>query len=205
MRLGLALPMMALSLFMAADGGAAKLCANPSGSVFVRDSCKNNEQALDPVALGLVGPPGPQGPAGPQGPGCSTPNVVISTPSAPAAIGPYSQAIKVCAGEAMYVAGQLPLDPATNVIVPGGIVEQTHRVMQNLLAVLVAGGMSINDVVMSSVYLSDLNDFAAFNLVYATYFGSAPPARATVEVARIPRDALIEIAMIASRPVPSSN
>jgi 2-iminobutanoate/2-iminopropanoate deaminase len=200
MRLRVVLPAMALSMLVAGEGTAAKLCANASGSVFVRDACKGNEQVLDPVALGLVGPPGPPGV------GCAgDPKVVVSTPDAPAAIGPYSQAIKICARETMYVAGQLPLDPITNAIVGADIVTQTHQVMLNLLAVLEAGGMSINDVVMSHVYLSDLNNFAAFNAIYATYFGSAPPARATVQVARIPRDALIEIAMIAATPPTSSN
>ena len=200
MRIGVVLPAMALSMFIAAEGTAAKLCANESGSVFVRDACKANEKVLDPVALGLVGPPGPPGLACP-----SDPKVVVSTPDAPVAIGPYSQAIKICAAETMYLAGQLPLDPITGAIVGVDIVTQTQRVMLNLLAVLEAGGMSINDVVMSHVYLSDLNNFAAFNIVYSTFFGSAPPARATVQVARIPRDALIEIAMIAATPPTPSN
>ena len=123
---------------------------------------------------------------------------VINTPNAPAAIGPYSQAIKIKAKETMYLAGQLPADPVTGVIVAGGIENQTHQVMRNLIAVLQAGGMSIDDVVMAQVYLKDLNDFAAFNAAYATYFRDGPPARATVQVARIPRDALVEIALVAA-------
>jgi 2-iminobutanoate/2-iminopropanoate deaminase len=123
---------------------------------------------------------------------------VIATPHAPAAIGPYSQAIKIKAKETMYVAGQLPLDPVSGLIVASNIEAQTPRVLQNLVAVLEAGGMTMDDVVMTHVYLKDLNDFAAFNAIYAMYFKSAPPARATVQVARIPRDALIEIALIAA-------
>jgi 2-iminobutanoate/2-iminopropanoate deaminase len=177
-----------------AHGGDATLvhaCVNAASGVMrlvgPNDACRNGEFALDwRTAAGSVAPP-------------SGVKQVISTPDAPAAIGPYSQALKISASETMYVAGQLPLDPATNVIVPGGIVEQTQRVMANLLAVLQAGGMTIDNVMMANVYLKNLNDFAAFNAVYATYFGSAPPARATVEVARVPRDALIEIALIAAK------
>ena len=177
-----------------AHGGDTTLvhaCVNSASGVMrvvgPSEACRNGEFALDwRTAAGSVAPP-------------SGVKQVISTPDAPAAIGPYSQALKISASETMYVAGQLPLDPATNVIVPGGIVEQTHRVMANLLAVLQAGGMTIDNVMMANVYLKNLNDFAAFNAVYATYFGSAPPARATVEVARVPRDALIEIALIAAK------
>lgn len=177
-----------------AHGGDTTLvhaCVNAASGVMrivgPNDACRSPEFALDwRTAAGSVAPP-------------SGVKQVISTPDAPAAIGPYSQALKISASETMYVAGQLPLDPATNVIVSGGIVEQTQRVMSNLLAVLQAGGMTIDNVMMANVYLKNLNDFAAFNAVYATYFGSAPPARATVEVARIPRDALIEIALIAAK------
>ena len=121
----------------------------------------------------------------------------VSTPSAPPAIGPYSQAIR--AGSLLFVSGQIPLDPATGALVDGDIAAQTHRVFQNL------GehprrppARSFDHVVRTTVYLADMNDFPAMNEVYATYFRSPAPARATVQAARLPRDARVEIDLIAS-------
>ena len=123
---------------------------------------------------------------------------VISTEQAPKAIGPYSQAIMV--DDVLYLAGQIALDPQSGQLVEGGIEAQTHRVMQNLNAVLEAAGFNFNDVVQTQVFLSDLNNYTPMNAVYAKYFVERPPARAVVEAARIPRDALVEIMMVAQRP-----
>lgn len=123
---------------------------------------------------------------------------VISTPNAPAAIGPYSQAVR--AGNLVFTAGQGPIDPATQKMVPGGIVEQTTRVMENLKAILEAAGTTLDKTVKASVFLKDLNDFAAMNAVYAKYMapeGVKPPARTTVQAARLPGDILVEIDVIA--------
>ena len=120
----------------------------------------------------------------------------VATPSAPKAIGPYSQAIR--AGSLLFVSGQIPLDPATGQMVEGGIAAQTHRVFQNLAAILEAAGTSFDQVVRTTVYLADMNDFAAMNEVYGTYFSSPAPARATVQAARLPRDARVEIDVIAA-------
>lgn len=121
---------------------------------------------------------------------------VVSTPNAPKAIGPYSQAIK--AGNTLYLAGQIPIDPKTNQLNTGTIEEQTRLVMDNLKAVLAANGMTMANVVMSHCFLRDLNDFPRFNEVYGTYFtDGAPPGRATVQVARLPRDVAVEVSMIA--------
>lgn len=119
----------------------------------------------------------------------------VSTPSAPAAIGPYSQAIS--AGGLLFVSGQIPLDPTTGAMVDGDIAAQTHRVFKNLEEILKAGGASLDAVVRTTVYLADMNDFPAMNEVYATYFSSPAPARATVQAARLPRDARVEIDCIA--------
>lgn len=123
---------------------------------------------------------------------------VISTPDAPQAIGPYSQAIK--AGKTLYLAGQISIDPKTKQLVTGTIEEQTKLVLENLKAVLAADGMTMDHVVSTSVFLKDLNEFGKMNEVYATYFTSAPPARATVEVSRLPRDVKVEISAIAVQP-----
>jgi 2-iminobutanoate/2-iminopropanoate deaminase len=123
---------------------------------------------------------------------------VIATDQAPKAIGPYSQAILV--DGTLYLAGQIALDPSSGKLVEGGIEVQTHRVMQNLNAVLDAAGYRFDDVVQTQVFLSNLNHYKAMNSVYATYFDGRPPARAVVEAARIPRDALVEIMMVAQRP-----
>jgi 2-iminobutanoate/2-iminopropanoate deaminase len=119
----------------------------------------------------------------------------VSTPDAPAAIGPYSQAIR--AGSLLFVSGQIPLDPATGTMVEGDVKVQTHRVFKNLSAILTAAGTSLDRVVRVGVFLRDMNDFAAMNEVYATYFASPAPARATIEAARLPRDARVEIDVIA--------
>jgi 2-iminobutanoate/2-iminopropanoate deaminase len=122
---------------------------------------------------------------------------VVHTDGAPPAVGPYSQAIQV--GHTLYLAGQIALDPTTGEMIEGGIEDETHQVMRNLGAVLTAAGFSFDDVVQAQVFLADLNDFAAMNQVYAEYFGQAPPARATVEVSRIPLDARVEILFTAVR------
>jgi 2-iminobutanoate/2-iminopropanoate deaminase len=120
----------------------------------------------------------------------------VSSPGAPKAIGPYSQAVR--AGQLLFVSGQVPLDPATGQMVEGDIAAQTRRVFDNLAAVLKAGGRSFADVVRTTVFLADMNDFAAVNEVYGTYFTEPYPARATVQVARLPKDARVEIDVIAS-------
>ena len=120
---------------------------------------------------------------------------VISTDKAPKAIGPYVQAIK--ANGFIYTAGQIPLDPATGQIVEGDVARQTVRVLDNLKAVLEAAGSSLEKTVKTTVFLKDMNDFATMNEVYAKYFPSQPPARSTVEVSRLPRDARLEIEIVA--------
>jgi len=120
----------------------------------------------------------------------------VASPDAPKAIGPYSQAVR--AGQLLFLSGQVPLDPATGQIIDGDIAAQTRRVFENLAAVLEAGGRSFADVVRTTVFLADMNDFAAVNEVYGTYFTEPYPARATVQVARLPKDARVEIDLIAS-------
>jgi 2-iminobutanoate/2-iminopropanoate deaminase len=120
----------------------------------------------------------------------------VSSPSAPAAIGPYSQAIR--AGNLLFVSGQIPLDPETGQMVEGDVAVQAHRVLRNLAAILEAGGASLDRVVRATVYLADMNDFAVVNEVYGTYFTSPAPARATIQAARLPKDARVEIDVIAS-------
>ena len=120
---------------------------------------------------------------------------VIQTDKAPKALGPYSQAIQ--AGNLLFLSGQIPMDPATGELVKGDIADKTRRVMENIKAVLESQGLTMEDVVKSTVFLKNINDFARFNETYATYFRSAPPARSTVEVSRMARDADIEIEMIA--------
>jgi len=123
---------------------------------------------------------------------------VLATKAAPEAIGPYSQAIKT--GPMVFLAGQIPIDPKTNQLMKdASIEEQTALVLDNLKAVLASNGMTMDNIVSTSVFLKDLNDFAKMNTVYATYFKVAPPARATVEVARLPRDVKVEISAIAVR------
>ena len=119
----------------------------------------------------------------------------VSSRSAPAAIGPYSQAVR--AGSLLFVSGQIPLDPDTGSLIAGDVAAQTHRVFRNLTAILEAGGASLANVVRTTVYLADMNDFAAMNEVYGSYFSVPAPARSTIQAARLPRDARVEIDVIA--------
>ena len=119
----------------------------------------------------------------------------ISTPDAPGAIGPYSQALE--AGDFLFLSGQIPLDPATGQLVPDGIAEQTHHVLKNIGAVLAAAGSSYAQVVKTTVYLRDMNDFTAMNEIYGTYFAAPAPARATIQAAALPRNVRIEIDAVA--------
>jgi 2-iminobutanoate/2-iminopropanoate deaminase len=124
----------------------------------------------------------------------------ISTQHAPAALGPYSQAVEI--GETIYASGQVPLDPATGQMVEGGIREQTVRVLENVKAVLAGAGSDMQRIVKTTVFLKNMSDFAAMNEIYASYLapeGVVAPARSTVEVARLPKDALVEIEVIAQR------
>ena len=120
---------------------------------------------------------------------------VIATDKAPAAIGPYVQATKL--GELVFTSGQIPLDPATMEIVAGGIEAQAEQVMKNLVAVLKEAGADTGKVLTTTCFLSDMNNFVAFNQVYARYFGDSAPARSCVEVARLPKDVLVEVEAIA--------
>jgi 2-iminobutanoate/2-iminopropanoate deaminase len=122
---------------------------------------------------------------------------IVATDAAPKAIGPYSQA--VWAGDFLFCAGQIPLDPVTGNMVAGGVSEQTTRVLENIRGVLQSQGLDFGRVVKVTVFLSDMNNFAAMNEVYANYFTKGPPARSTVQVARLPKDALVEIEVIAAR------
>ena len=120
---------------------------------------------------------------------------IVSTDQAPAAIGPYSQAMKL--GNLLFTSGQIPLT-AEGVLVEGGVEEQTHQVFRNLEAVLAEAGATFSDVAKATVFIKDMNQFAAINAIYASYFGDHKPARSTVEVARLPKDVLVEIELIAS-------
>ena len=119
----------------------------------------------------------------------------IKTAQAPAAIGPYAQAVR--AGNLLFVSGQIPMDPATGQMVTGDITVQTERVLKNLASILEAGGSDLARVLKTTVYLRDLEDFGKMNAVYAKFLGEDPPARATVQAARLPRDAAVEIDLIA--------
>ena len=123
------------------------------------------------------------------------PRRAVAAPDAPAAIGPYSPAIK--AGNLLFVSGQVPIDPASGAMVDGDITAQTEQVMRNLVALLKAAGAGFEHVARSTVFLADMNDFAAVNAVYGKYVVDPPPARATVQVSRLPRDARVEIDVIA--------
>jgi 2-iminobutanoate/2-iminopropanoate deaminase len=120
----------------------------------------------------------------------------ISSDKAPKAIGPYSPAVR--AGQLVFLSGQVPMDPASGNLIEGDIAAQTRRVFENLGALLTAAGLSFTNVVRTTVFLADMNDFAAMNQVYATYFAEPFPARSTVQVARLPKDARVEIDLIAS-------
>ena len=120
---------------------------------------------------------------------------IISTENAPRAIGPYSQAVR--AGGFVFASGQIPIDPGTGEFVAGGVAEQTDQVLRNVSAVLEAAGTGLDRVVKTTVFLADMNDFIAMNEVYGRFFGEQPPARATVQAARLPRDAKVEIEVIA--------
>jgi 2-iminobutanoate/2-iminopropanoate deaminase len=119
----------------------------------------------------------------------------ISTNDAPAAIGPYSQAVR--AGDFLFCSGQIALDPATGLLVPGDVAVQTRRVMQNVAAVLAAGGLSFANVVKTTIFLASMDDFAAVNAVYGEFFPGDPPARSTVAAAGLPRGAAVEIEVVA--------
>ena len=123
---------------------------------------------------------------------------VVHTEGAPKAVGPYSQGIRT--GGLLFSSGQIPIDPASGALVSGPIEEQTRRVMENLRAVLEAAGTNFGDVVRTTIYLTNLSDFAKVNAIYASYFPSAPPARSTVQVAALPLGASIEIDLIAKAP-----
>ena len=120
---------------------------------------------------------------------------IIATDQAPRAIGPYSQAVR--AGNVIFASGQIPIDPATGEFIAGGVAEQTEQVMRNITAVLEAAGSGLNQIVKTTVFLADMNDFIAMNEVYARFFPETPPARATIQAARLPRDAKVEIEAIA--------
>ena len=120
----------------------------------------------------------------------------ISSPNAPAAIGPYSPAIR--AGSLLFLSGQVALDPATGSLIEGDVRAQTHRALENMRALLEAAGLDFSNVVRTTVFLADMSDFAAMNDVYGTFFLAPAPARATVEVARLPKDARVEIDAIAA-------
>jgi 2-iminobutanoate/2-iminopropanoate deaminase len=127
------------------------------------------------------------------------PKEIIYTKNAPEPIGPYSQAVEVgtASSDLLFVSGQIPIDPATGNVVAGGIKEQTRQVIKNLTAILDEDGITLANVIKTTVFIKDMNDFAAMNEVYAEFFGESKPARSTVEVARLPRDVMIEIDAIA--------
>ena len=122
----------------------------------------------------------------------------ITTPNAPTAVGPYSPGIVYAEGRLVFVSGQVPIDPATAQIIGGSIADQTERVMRNIRAILEAAGSGMDRVLKTTVFLIDMNDFAAMNQVYARHFPGVPPARSTIEVRRLPKDASIEIEAVAA-------
>lgn len=124
-------------------------------------------------------------------------NEKIATPNAPQAIGPYSQAIRY--GDFLFVSGQIAIDPQTADIIEGDIEAQTEQVLKNITAIIEAAGMSLQDVVKCTCFLKDMNDFVRFNGVYENYFGEILPARETVEVSRLPKDALVEVSAICGK------
>lgn len=122
---------------------------------------------------------------------------IIRTPNAPAAVGPYAQAIRF--GNLLFISGQIPLDPASGTVVAGDIAVQTRRVMENLKAVAAAAGMGLQDALKCTCFLKSMDDFAAFNAVYGEYLGEVLPARETVEVVRLPKDVLVEVSVICGK------
>ncbi len=124
---------------------------------------------------------------------------IVSTPKAPAAIGPYAQAVKIKASEMLFCSGQIPLDPESGQLTTGPAADQAKKVMENLKAIIDASGFTIDDVVKTTIYLTDLDDFSEVNSVYESYFPGSFPARATVQVAALPRGAAIEIDAMACR------
>ena len=122
---------------------------------------------------------------------------IISTPNAPQAIGPYSQA--VACGNMLFVSGQIAIDPAVGEVIEGDIEAQTEQVLKNLSAIIAAAGMELEDVVKCSCFLKNMDDFVRFNQVYASYFGEILPARETVQVSRLPKDVLVEVSAICSK------
>jgi 2-iminobutanoate/2-iminopropanoate deaminase len=128
----------------------------------------------------------------------TTTKTIVQTPHAPAAIGPYSQAVGF--GGMFFLSGQIALDPATGVMVEGGVEAQTRRVMENLRAVLAGAGLDFTHVLRATIYLKNMSDFQVVNGIYGEYFDENPPARVTVEVSRLPKDAVVEIDMIAAAP-----
>ena len=124
------------------------------------------------------------------------PKQIINTAKAPAPIGPYNQAVK--AGDLLFVSGQIPIDPLTNELITGSIKDEPHQSMKNIQAILTVAGLSFEHIVKTSIFIKDMNNFAAINEVYAGYFSSNFPARETVEVARLPKDVRVEISVIAS-------
>lgn len=125
------------------------------------------------------------------------PKTIVKTDEAPAAIGPYNQGIVTDGSRLVFTAGQIPLDPGTGTLVEGGIEAQTRRALDNLKAVLKAAGAGLEDVVKTTVFLKDMDDFGRMNEIYGTYFGENPPARSAVEVSRLPKDVLIEVECVA--------
>ena len=126
----------------------------------------------------------------------ATKKKIISTPQAPGAIGPYSQAVR--AGDMIFISGQIPIDPSTGMLIEDKSIQaQTRRVLQNLIAIVEAAGGSVHNIVKTTVFLRDMNDFAQMNAAYSLFFLSEPPARATVEASRLPRDVSVEIDCIA--------
>lgn len=126
---------------------------------------------------------------------CSSNKIVIYTSEAPAPIGPYSQAILI--NNTLYISGQIALDPQTGEIINGDIISETHRVMKNISAILSAAGMSFDNVVKSTIYIRNIEDFPTVNKVYSTYLSNSPPARETIEVSHLPKNVNVEISMIA--------
>ena len=122
---------------------------------------------------------------------------IVTTPTAPSAIGPYSQAVEI--NTLLFISGQIPIDPKTNEMISGSIADQTRQVLENIGAILRTAGCNYNNIVKTTCFLKNMKDFQAMNEVYAQYFSSKPPARAAIEVSKLPKDALIEIEAIAAK------